>query len=122
MSDSTVLTSARIVADKRTAGIVWVEWRTRNGCWYTRTDDGGQTWSSAARIGIASSDSANDDSPIGICIEGDYVIACGHTGVSKYFAYYALAAGGSFTWTGSDHYADKPIASIMPAWTSMLRA
>lgn len=115
MSDSTVLTSARIVMDKRTDGIVWVEWRTRNGCWYIRTANNGSTWTSAARIGIASSDSANDDAPIGICIEGDYVIACGHTGVSKYFAYYAPSSGGSFTWTGSEHYADRPVAAIAPA-------
>ena len=118
MSDSTVLTSARIIASKTTDGIVWAIWRTQNGVWETHTTDG-LTWSTAARIGITASDSAHDDAPLGACIEGDYLISCGHTGGS-YLAYWSPAVGGGFTWTGSDHVASAPVATIAPATSGIV--
>jgi len=119
MTDSTVLTSARIVASEKTDGIVWAFWRTRTGSWFIRTSNGGGTWTAATLIGLSFSDSTNDDAPLGACIEGDYVFACGYTG-GKYNPYWAAASVGTFTLATtlsvvSGKYADHPIASITRA-------
>lgn len=115
MSDSTVTTSARIAASRIAPDTVYAAWRTQTGTFVVRTTDGGVTWSASPTVvGSTAPDTANDNAPIGLCIEGAHVYVTARA-LGKYIPFVAQASLGTFTAVtgGANYPADKPNALIV---------
>jgi len=101
MNDSTCDTSARLALSDSVLNLVGVAWRDRVGTYVAWTTDG-STWSSSAQKVDASSnsDTANDDAPITLIIEGSNTITTGRTTGDKYRVYYTATPDTSFSEVG----------------------
>ena len=118
MTDTTVETSARIVASPSEAGFVIAAWRTQAGTYVARTSDGGDTWSSTPIfVGEAVSDANNDDAPIGLTVEGDAQLISAIHDVEDYRLFAASSASGTFDEVTNSLFSEKPFPFLAIADT-----
>jgi hypothetical protein len=127
MSDSTVISEARIASSKTQAGFAIVAWKDRTGTRIARTTDG-STWGSAVQVGSAITDSAgNDNKPIGLAVDGVKQLVTAPDNTGKYFLYLATSTGGSFSKMTGSTASDEPypavtIDSLGKAYVGVLEA
>ena len=97
MNDSSTLTSARIACSSTTTTLVVSAWHDQTGVLFGRSLDGGDSWTSATRVGDAITDTDNDNSDIGLYITGVNQVVTAPNSTSEYGVYIATTANGVFT-------------------------
>lgn len=112
MNDSSNTTEARIEVSESTPTLVVVAWHDQTGIEFIRSTDGGANWSNKANIGSAISDSANDNAPIGLDIDGTNQLITAPDGSANYGAYLATTAGGSFSALSNTLTSAKPLPLV----------
>ncbi|MEZ4671439.1 MAG: DUF6531 domain-containing protein [Anaerolineae bacterium] len=125
MSDSSVVSSARIATSKTQSGFAIVAWKDRTGTLISRTTDG-STWSTAVQVGSSITDlAANDNAPIGLAVDGVKQLVTAPDGAGAYFVYLATTTSATFTkitGTGSASSARPfPVLAVDPSGNAYAR-
>jgi len=119
MADSSCTSEARIECSETTPTYVGVGWHDQTGVEFGYSDDGGATWQAKANVGNAVSDTANDNAPLGMAIDGNLTLISAPDSTPEYGVYKATTVGGAFSEVTNTERTDapQPMIKIEPAGT-----
>lgn len=126
MNDSSCTSEARIECSQSVPTYVSVGWHDQTGTEFGYSDDGGATWQAKANVGDTVSDTANDNAPLGMAIDGTNTIISAPDSTPEYGLYKATTVGGAFSAVTNTERASapQPMIKITPegaiAYTSVL--
>ena len=119
MNDSSCTSEARIECSETTTTYVGVGWHDQTGTEFGYSSDGGATWNTKLNIGTTVSDTANDNAPLGMDIDGDNVLISAPDSTPEYGVYKSPVIGGAFSVVTNTERtgAPQPMIKIEPAST-----
>lgn len=97
MNDGSCDTEARIEVSETTPTYVAVAWHDQTGTEFGYSDDGGTTWYSKANVGSTVTDTANDNAPLGLAVDGNYTLIAAPDTTPEYGVYLSSSVGGAFS-------------------------
>ena len=119
MADSSNTSEARIECSETTPTYCAVAWHDQTGTEFGYSSDGGSTWQAKANVGSTVSDTANDNAPLAMDIDGTVTIISAPDATPEYGMYKAATVGGAFSEiTNTERTsAPQPMAKIEPDGT-----
>lgn len=119
MNDSSCTSEARLECSETTPTYCAVAWHDQTGTEFGYSSDGGATWQAKANVGSTVSDTANDNAPLAMDIDGTVTIISAPDSTPEYGMYKASTVGGAFTEiTNTERTsAPQPMAKIEPDGT-----
>ena len=119
MADSSCTSEARINCSETTPTYVGIGWHDQTGTEYGYSDDGGTTWQAKSNIGSTVSDTANDNAPLGMDIDGNIALISAPDATPEYGIYISSSVGGAFSAVTNTERssAPQPLVKIEPQGT-----
>ena len=108
MNDSSCTSEARIECSETTTTYVGVGWHDQTGTEFGYSNDGGATWQAKANVGSTTTDTANDNAPLGMDIDAAYTLISAPDATPEYGVYRASTVGGSFSAVANTERTSEP--------------
>jgi len=122
MNDSSCTSEARIECSETTPTYVAVGWHDQTGTEFGYSSNGGSTWQAKANVGSTVTDTANDNAPLGMAIDGVRTLISAPDSTPEYGVYKATSVGGAFSEVTDTprNAAPQPLIKIKPGTTTAI--